>query len=225
VTSVAVVDDHRLFSASLAMALRAERLEVVVPGLSSLEDLRAELDEARPQVVLLDRDLGSIGSGEELIGPLSLTGSSVIVISGSLDEIVAGRCLAAGAAACIPKSEPLDVLVSTVLSVSRGEVLVSESERRRLIGVWRRWEVSRVAAGAAFAHLTPREASVLSGLTAGKSVRVIASESFVSEETVRTQVRGILTKLGVNSQLEAVVLAFRDGWRPPPGGERGDAGR
>ncbi len=207
------------------MALRAESLEVVIPGVSSLEELRAELDEARPQVVLLDRDLGTIGSGEELIGPLSLTGSSVIVISGSLDEIVAGRCLAAGAATCIPKSEPLDVLVSTVLSVSQGDVLVSESERLRLIDAWRCWQASQETAGATFTHLTPREASVLGGLMGGKPVRVIASESFVSEETVRTQVRGILMKLGVNSQLEAVVLAFRDGWRPPRGDGRREGGR
>lgn len=49
-------------------------------------------------------------------------------------------------------------------------------------------------------------------LRCGLAVERIAAESFVSGTTVRTQVRSILLKLGVNSQLEAVALAARAGW-------------
>jgi DNA-binding NarL/FixJ family response regulator len=51
----------------------------------------------------------------------------------------------------------------------------------------------------------------------GRSVDRIAETSFVSSDTVRTQVRAILTKLGVNSQLEAVAMARRAGWFPGAG--------
>lgn len=49
----------------------------------------------------------------------------------------------------------------------------------------------------------------------GAQVREIARESVVSEATVRTQVKAILAKLELSSQLAAVGAAYRVGWRPP----------
>ena len=54
--------------------------------------------------------------------------------------------------------------------------------------------------------LTAREREVLDGLVAGKRAAAIAEESVVSLATVRAQIRAILAKLGVSSQLEAVAL-------------------
>jgi DNA-binding NarL/FixJ family response regulator len=53
---------------------------------------------------------------------------------------------------------------------------------------------------------------VLRSLARGQSVATIASRCYVAEATVRTHVRGVLTKLGVGSQLEAVALAHQAGW-------------
>ena len=60
--------------------------------------------------------------------------------------------------------------------------------------------------------LTARERQVLAALMEGKSCEVIADSWFVSLATVRTQIRAVLTKLGVGSQLAAISLAFRSGW-------------
>ena len=49
----------------------------------------------------------------------------------------------------------------------------------------------------------------------GQTVREIATECVVAEATVRTQVKSILAKLEVTSQLAAVGLAHRVGWKPP----------
>jgi DNA-binding NarL/FixJ family response regulator len=68
-------------------------------------------------------------------------------------------------------------------------------------------------------RLTPREAQVLRELMAGHQVGEIARTWFVSETTVRTQVKAILTKLEVRSQLAAVGLAHRAGWQPPDAAE------
>jgi len=62
--------------------------------------------------------------------------------------------------------------------------------------------------------LTPREREVLSALAKGQRAEAIASESGVSSATVRSQIRSVLAKLGVNSQLEAVALAWTVGWLP-----------
>ena len=63
--------------------------------------------------------------------------------------------------------------------------------------------------------LTSREGEVLAHLMNGERVREIARLSFVSEATVRTQVKSILAKLDVTSQLAAVGAAHKVGWRPP----------
>jgi DNA-binding NarL/FixJ family response regulator len=63
--------------------------------------------------------------------------------------------------------------------------------------------------------LTSREQRVLAGLVDGLSAEQIAEEHFVALTTVRSQIRSILQKLGVRSQLAAVAMANRSGWTPP----------
>ena len=73
--------------------------------------------------------------------------------------------------------------------------------------------------------MTRREAEVLGQLMAGKQVTEIARTRFVSESTIRTQVKSILSKLQVSSQLTAVGLAHRIGWTPPVAEELARRGR
>ncbi|MDA8343337.1 MAG: response regulator transcription factor [Actinomycetota bacterium] len=218
---VCLIDDHQLFSASLAVALRTEGFDVHTPQLTSLESVRQTVVLRHPEVVILDRDLAALGNGEELLPPLTRAGCPVMIVSATLDDVVIGRCLAAGAVACLQKNEPFGVLLATIASVTRGEAPMPEAERYRLIDAWRRWQSSADVIAGAFAQLTPREASVLGQLMDGRSVRAIAKTCFVSEATVRTHVRGILTKLEVASQLEAVVLAVQSGWHPDGAGGPG----
>jgi len=70
-----------------------------------------------------------------------------------------------------------------------------------------------------FDRLTPREQQVLSALMRGVKAQDICKQFYVSMPTVRSQIRSILTKLGVSSQLAAVVLAYQSGW--PGGGNIG----
>ena len=66
-----------------------------------------------------------------------------------------------------------------------------------------------------FDQITRREAEVLDLLMGGHQVSEIARTRVVSESTVRTQVKSILAKLQVSSQLTAVGLAHQVGWKPP----------
>lgn len=214
-TVVALVDDHRLFSAALAMALQAQGLHVVQPELTSMVDVERALSDQDPDVLLLDRDLGDLGSGEPLIATMAARGAAVLVISGSFDEAVMGRCLASGAAGCISKTESFETVLETVVAIAAGKLVTSPAQRDHLVACWHRQQAASDATAAQFDRLTPREALVLAQLVDGRSVSGIAVDDFVSEATVRTQVRSILQKLGVNSQLEAVALARRAGWNGP----------
>jgi two-component system, NarL family, nitrate/nitrite response regulator NarL len=212
---VAIIDDHHLIVAALAAALRAEGCDVDVPSLG--KDLPAWLRANPSQVALLDLDLGAHGNGEDLLPALLSSGCRVLVVSGVSDGAVIGRCLASGASGWLPKSASLDQLLAAILTLATGQEVLNNTERDRLLRVWRERREAESAVLAPFLRLSPREGVVLGLLMEGRSVDRIAETSFVSSDTVRTQVRAILTKLGVNSQLEAVAMARRAGWVPGAG--------
>jgi DNA-binding NarL/FixJ family response regulator len=81
--------------------------------------------------------------------------------------------------------------------------------RRELIEAWQAFADRRGEMAARLGTLTDREVEVLQGLHEGLAVRVIADRSEVAEATVRSQVKAILRKLDVNSQL-AAVAAYED---------------
>lgn len=148
--------------------------------------------------------------------PVALTSATLVSTPGDDTPVAMQVTCVRCAVTQLIVPPPSVVLLAAIASVARGEVPVSRSERYRLIDTWRRWQASADATIGSFEHLTQREAQVLAQLMMGHSVKVIANRSQVALATVRTQVRGILTKLDVGSQLEAVALALRSGWQPPP---------
>ena len=94
-----------------------------------------------------------------------------------------------------------------------GQVL--EPERTELLEAWDRQRAGHEDLWAKFDRLSLRESEVLGLLMQGHSVREIADNGHTAESTVRTQVKAVLAKLEVSSQLAAVVLAYQIGWRAP----------
>lgn len=211
---VMVIEDHGLLAQSLKLALTAEGMVVSVPPLDHAEIL-AMAEREEPQVVLLDLDLGPLGGdGSALIEPLALNGARVIVVSGVTDRVRLAGCLESGAHGLLSKEVPLDHLVDAVRRSVAGNGVLAPGERDTLLAELRRTRDARRKELAPFEALTPRERAVLSAVVDGQSAAEIAKAAFVSEATVRTQIRGVLTKLGVTSQLAAVALAIRIGWQP-----------
>lgn len=210
---VAIVEDHQLLSASLSVALSAEGYEPVVAPLEEGVPPPSFFRGVSPEVTLLDLDLGGAGSGKGVISSATVAGSKVIVVSATSDEADIGECLELGACGFVSKSAPYEELLGAVTALLSGGELTPEGERDRLVRCARQRRVAVEKALAPFHQLSHREAEILRQLMAGKSVERIASESVVSEATVRTQVRAILVKLGVRSQLEAVAMAARAGWQ------------
>jgi two-component system, NarL family, nitrate/nitrite response regulator NarL len=206
-THVVLVDDHRLFGAALGAALVAEGFSVTVPELTDLTLLGRVVLDAVPDVILLDLDLGAFGSGESLLGAFVGSGAAVLVVSGTTDDAMIGRCLDRGAAGWMSKCAPFDELLESVRAVAAG------APGPRPMRPPPAPPPRRPAPPAtSFDWLTARESAVLAMLMDGQSVARISAACYVSETTVRTQVRAVLQKLGVNSQLEAVALATRAGW-------------
>lgn len=209
---VMVVEDHGLLAQSLRLALTAEGMTVHVPPLDPA-DILTMAESVQPDVVLLDLDLGPLGGdGSALIEPLSLGGARVIVVSGVADRVRLAGCLESGAHGLLTKEAPLDHLLDTVRRSVAGDDILAAGEREELLAELRRTRAARDKELAPFASLTARERAVLAAIMEGQSAREIARSTYTSESTVRTHLRGILNKLGVNSQLAATALARQVRW-------------
>jgi DNA-binding NarL/FixJ family response regulator len=210
---VLIVDDHALFAETLAIALRLEGYDVRRPVLHNGVDLVALCLRLRPRVALVDLDLGGYGDGTELIEPLTAAGTEVVVVTACTDRAEWGGCVHRGARAVLGKNGPLEAITTTVRRLYLGLPAMPREEREALLAGWRRERELDDAVRDRFARLTHRERQVLGDLAAGRGVHEIATADVVSEATVRTQVKSILAKLEVSSQLAAVGLAHRVGWR------------
>jgi DNA-binding NarL/FixJ family response regulator len=213
-TRVLLADDHALLAQSLSLALRADGIDVVRASSLAADDIIGTAAKHKPDVVLLDLDLGE-GQGTSLptIPHLVTAGTRVVMLTGVRDRIRLAECVEAGAFGIIDKAQPFEELLDAVHRVVRGGELLDPYARQELLAALRRHRDADRKRLEVFERLTPREAEVLFALMEGRSAEHIATESYVSITTVRSHIRSMLSKLGVNSQLAAVALARRAGWR------------
>lgn len=210
---VVIIDDHQLFASLLEKTLAGETLDVVgvfTGDEAGLPDTVADLD---PDLVLLDLHLGPEHTTSiPLIGHLVATDLDVVMLTASDERLEYAACLEAGASGIIKKSQSLDELRQALGDALAGKPLISSVDRMSLMIDLRLERETERSRRAPFERLTKREAEVLEFLCDGHSAAEIAELSFVSLATVRSQIRSILSKLDVSSQLAAVGLARRCGW-------------
>ena len=212
---VLIVDDHPLIAIGLQLELTARGWDVET---TSGPTAAAVIDHARafqPECVVLDIHLGSaVGSGVDLITPLRQTGARVVMLTGETERAILAACLEAGALGWIAKSAFLVEVVASIEDSVAGRSLIGRASREAMLDDLRVQRSSRRLTLSPFDRLTPREQRVLGALIDGMSAEGIAEADFVALTTIRSQIRSILQKLGVRSQLAAVAQANRAGWRP-----------
>lgn len=210
---VLVVEDHAIIRQALALALQQQGMTVELAPDLSVEAVIEAATAMRPDIVLLDFYLGDCDS-LPMIAPLVALGACVIVLTGTVDPRVLGECLEQGASGIVPKSESLDRLATAIGDAVNGSSVMRPAEREALLDAARRGRAEEAERHAPFARLSGKERLVLAHLMDGEVAEEIARLEYVSLATVRSQIRSILQKLDVNSQLAAVTLAQRLGWRP-----------
>jgi DNA-binding NarL/FixJ family response regulator len=208
---VLVVDDHALVSTTLVIALNGRGLAAHRCEDGAPEAVQRTAAALEPGVALVDMDLGSGPAGEILSGvdlvPLLLEmGWRVVMLTGNAPESDVAAAITAGAVGWLHKLAPFEELLEAVLDVVAGRQVLGENERLRLVRLHHAEQTRQRVRRAGFDQLTSREWEVLHALAAGRRAAAIAEESVVSLATVRAQIRSVLAKLGVSSQLEAVAL-------------------
>ncbi|GAB3662049.1 response regulator transcription factor [Actinocorallia lasiicapitis] len=168
--------------------------------------------ELRPDVVVMDirmPEMDGLAATARIAGEKDAP-RVLILTTFDLDEYVY-EALGAGASGFLLKDASAGDLISAVRVVAAGDALLAPSVTRRLIGDFaRRRRHERPRSNAADA-LTPRELDVLRLIARGLSNAEIAGELFLAEQTVKTHVGHVLTKLGLRDRTQAVVFAYENG--------------
>jgi len=212
-----IVDDHRVLTQALALALRLEGFEdVAVADDFTTQGVLDAAEKAKADIVLLDLHLGGSASGVGLIAPLVAWGAQVLVLTAEQAPHLLAECLEAGATGVFDKVQPLDHLAHLIRDAAQGRTVLQPAARDHLVAALRQHRSRETVRLEAFSRLTARETDVFRQLLDGRTAEEIATAQSVTMSTVRGHIRLILQKLGVNSQLAAVVLAHRAGWGETP---------
>ena len=212
---VLLVDDHASFRQPLAFVLGREPDVTVVAEAGSLAEARQALAAANGSgidVAVVDLHLPD-GDGVDLVWDLERADgrSPVLVLSATADRGHVARAVEAGAAGVVHKSAGIDEIVGAIRALHAGDALLSPAEVVALLRLVGHERARARDAESALARLTPREREVLQGLADGLTDKEIAQRLRISAETARTHVSNVLTKLGVQSRLQALAFAMRHG--------------
>jgi DNA-binding NarL/FixJ family response regulator len=203
---VLIVDDHQMFAESLARLL-ADEQDITVLGIAAGgADALELMDRLHPHVVLLDyhmpeQDGVAVAAEMKRRDPWTM----VVMLTGSTEDRVLLAAIEAGCSGFLTKTRAAKEVADAVRAAAAGEALISPALLARLLPKLSR---SQRALGA---DLTERELEVLALLARGSTNKVIASELYLSVNTIRNYVQSVLSKLGAHSKLEAVSTGVREG--------------
>ncbi len=213
---ILLVDDHRSVLWGLEKLIEGESPRMVVIGkaTTSAEAMRL-LDEAKPDIVLLDIDLGGESGINAIPNLIAKSQARVLVLTGSRDSSVHDAAVLAGAMGVVEKGESAETILKAIQKVSEGEIWLDRSATGRIF-----LELSRNKAAEAqnpeqrkIASLTPRERQIVAeiGSDAAAGSKVIAERLHISEHTLRNHIASIYEKLEVSSRLELFAYAGKHG--------------
>ena len=201
-TTIVLVDDHRVVTRSLQAYLESFDDLKVVGVASSGEEALDHMDEWQPDVVLQDLLLPGGIDGIETTRRLLARrpGVKVVALTALVDEPRMMAVLRAGALGYVRKDADPEVLLAAVRRVAAGRPYIDPGVTTHLMH-----------AVTASDELTAREVEVMRELARGRSNKEIAVSLAISEETIKTHVGHVLAKLQVDNRTQALVQALKRG--------------
>jgi two-component system invasion response regulator UvrY len=207
---VMLVDDHAVVRMGFRLLLDAAPDMRVVAEADSGEEAMRRLDEARPEVVVMDISMPGIGGLEAVRRILAKEpGARILVLSAHEDAMHARRTLKAGAAGYLTKRSAAEALIQAIREVCQGKTFLEPRIAQEL--------ALRQVAGAAepLDTLSEKEFKVFLALAGGQSVQDIAAVMSLSPSTVGTHLYNIKQKLGASNSAELALIAMRAGLLTP----------
>jgi DNA-binding NarL/FixJ family response regulator len=204
---VSIVDDEADLRENIAGYVDAAKGFRCVSVHSSAEEALERLPKEKPDVVLMDINLGGM-SGIECVLQLKplMRETQVVMLTVFEDTEKIFSALAAGASGYLLKRMPPEKLLEAIREVHEGGSPMSAPIARKVV---QSLQAHRPPGVDETVELSPREREVLDGLAEGQAYKQIADKLDVSIHTVRNYIRRIYEKLHVRTSAEAVAKYLR----------------
>ena len=206
-----IVDDHEMVREGLKAMLATEPDFSIVGDAANAEQALELIERLRPDVALLDVRLPGI-SGVEVCRTVteSYPETAVIILTTFTDENLIAQCIQAGARGFIIKDIERFDLKRAIRAVARGEAAIDSKAAVAVLAQLRR--APQATGEVQPEPLSAQQLVMLRLVAQGLSSREIATQLYLSENTVKGYVQEILHRLGVKNRTEAVMVAVKQGW-------------
>ena len=197
---ILAVDDHALVLDGIAGLVSVQPDMVMAGEASNGREAIQQFRVLHPDITLMDLQMPEMNGLDALIAIRNeFPDAKVIVLTTYAGDVQILRALKAGAQAYLLKSTLHKELLQTIRSVHAGKKALSP-------------EVSyEIAEHATDDALTPAEIAVLRLIAAGNANKQIADQLSITEETVKSRVKNILSKLGANDRTHAAMIGLKRG--------------
>ena len=197
---ILVVDDHALVRQGIAVLVGTQPDMTLVAEASNGREAIQQFRTHRPDVTLMDLQMPEM-SGFDAIGAIrgEFPDAKIIVLTTYKGDVQILRALKAGAQAYLLKNTFHKELVETIRAVHAGRKALSPEASYE------------IAEHATDDTLTPAEINVLRLIAAGNANKQIADQLKITEETVKSRVKSILSKLGANDRTHAATIGLKRG--------------
>jgi two-component system, NarL family, nitrate/nitrite response regulator NarL len=216
---ILLIDDHVIVRAGLRMLIENHKGMVVVGEAGDRIDALAIAARERPQVILLDLDMGN-ESGLDFLRELldAAAGARVVMLTGVRDPEAHRRAVHLGAMGLVLKDKATEVLIKAIEKVHAGEVWLDRSLTASVLSeMSQAREIRRADPDAKrISSLTDREREIVGLVSEGLKNKQIGDRLFISEATVRNHLTSILSKLELSDRFELALYAYRHHLAKPP---------
>jgi len=197
---ILAVDDHPLVRQGIAGLVGVQPDMVLVGEASTGRDAIQEFRKHHPDVTLMDLQMPEMSGLDALIAIRNeFPEARIIVLTTYAGDMQIRRALKAGAQAYLLKNTLHKELMETIRAVHAGKKALSPEAS---------YEIAEHATDDA---LTPAEIAVLRLIAAGNANKQIADQLSITEETVKSRVKSILSKLGANDRTHAAMIGLKRG--------------
>jgi DNA-binding NarL/FixJ family response regulator len=215
---VLIADDEDLVRSGLVLMLGSQPGIAVAGDAGDGAQAVAEARRLRPDVVLMDIRMPGMDGLQATARITAAAGepgagyqARVIILTTFEQDEYVYEALRAGASGFLLKRTRPEDLIEAIRVVANGDALLAPSVTRRLIAHFAQHPRTATATSTQLSQLTGRERDVLVEVAAGLSNTEIAGRLFVGEQTVKTHIKHIFTKLDLRDRAQAVVFAYETG--------------
>ncbi|MGH9564401.1 MAG: response regulator [Candidatus Angelobacter sp.] len=205
---IVIADDHAVLRESLAALLATEEEFVVEGRAANGQEALAQVQELRPDVLVLDLFMPQ-GDGFEVLRTLDRAGNRVaaVVLTGSDSELDYAQAVKLGARGLVLKSDGPEKLFAAIRTVSNGELAFSDELAQQVLTTMSAESRSTTNT---LSRLSERERQIAYYVARGMKNKDIGHELNISENTVKRHLQSIFTKTGSRDRLELAVLALSE---------------